>query len=233
MTPMRRQPRMCPKETIPIIANVRVRTLHKKRVVDQYKGHNIFLNVGRDWLIQQISLGTYPPVVGAVIPDPRVAPSLDRRVAFMGLGVGGREQTNPADQAWVIANVDPLATFTQDDTDVTKTGLEVPVLWSAGVKYAKPIQSVTYSTPVGPAPGYRVWVKYTALWTVGEINSEYGGDDVPITEAAMYPYLDDGAGNFKEFVLADMKTTASSYENFRPVVKATDYELEVQWTYKV
>jgi len=115
MTTMRRQPSRNLKQTIPIVANVRVRTLHKGRVVDQHKGHNIFLNVGRDWLIQQISLGAYPIAAGDPIPPP----TFDRRIAFMGLGCGGREQSAPADQAWVIANVDPLATFLQDDTDVT------------------------------------------------------------------------------------------------------------------
>jgi hypothetical protein len=227
MTPMRRNRRLSPRETIPIMYNVRVRTLHKGRVVEQHKGHNIFLNVGRDWLIQAISCASYPVTVGS--PPPAAAS--DRRIAFMGVGVGGREQSDPANQAWVIAHVDGAATFLQDDTDATATGLEVPVLWAAAT-YGKPIQSVAYSAPVGPAPGYTVWVKYTALWGVGEINDQYGGDDVPITEAAMYPYLLTGA-DVKEFLLADMKTVSSSYENFRPVTKQSAFELEIQWTYRV
>lgn len=226
MTTMRKRvDRNAHDQAIPLRGNVRVRTLHKGRVVDQYRGHNIFLNVGRDWLIQQISFGAYPPVVGA--PPPAAA--LDRRIAFMAVGCGGVGQTNPADQAWVVANVNPGATFLQDDTDVTKTGLEVPAFWAAG-KYAKPIISVDYSLPVS---GYSVWVRYTALWTVGEINSEYGGAPVPITEAAMYPHLLDGLGNVKEFIEADVQSAASSYETFRPVWKETDFELEIQWTYRV
>lgn len=227
MSPMR-QRRLLGKQPIPVRGSLRVRTLYRGHVVEQYRNRNIFLNVGREWLIQLMSFGAYPVTVGD--PPPPVAN--ERRIAFMGVGVGGREQTmQAAADALYFPVHNPLhATFTQDDTDVTITGLESPLLWAPG-RYAKPIHQVKYSAPVGTPP-HSVWVRWTALWSAGEINSEYGGADVPITEAAMYPYLDDGGGNVKELTLSDMKVVSSSYEAFGPVTKANPFELEIQWVYR-
>jgi len=205
--------------------NVRLRTRDPKgRIVEEYKGHNIYLNVGREWLLQHMTYQTYPAVVG----NPPPPTNHERRIAFMGLGVGGREQS---DQPGALA-IEPTATFTFDDTDVTITGLETPVLW-APAKYAKEIILAEPSAPVGPPPGFSVWMRYTAIWEAGDINNAYGGLPVPISEAAIYPLLLDGGGLVQEMLQADMTTRAAAYECFRAVTKPTDFQLEAQWTFRM
>lgn len=206
--------------------NVRLRTRDRKgRIVDEYRGQNIYLDGGREWLLQHISYKTYPVVVGS--PPPPT--NHERRIAFMGLGVGGREQTCRPE----ALGVNPAATFTFDDTDTTITGLEAPVLWQAPSKYAKEIILAEYSVPVGPLPGFVVWVRYTAIWDVGDINNAYVGLPVPISEACVYPLLLDGGGLVQEMVEADMMARSVAYECFRAVTKQTDFQLEARWTFRV
>lgn len=207
------------------------------RVVYTHKSHNILLNGGREWMFQHMSyshagVSDYPVTVGAVPPGPVTD---DARLAWMGVGVGGREQVNQnlADDfyadgftGYIVRHGAP--TFTQDDTDVTKTGLEAPVLWTDAPsnKYGKPIINVEYSSP--PI----VWVRYTVLYELGDITDVYGWP-APISEAALYPLSLTG-GLVDEPDRTYMTTHAIAYEAFPTITKtfAPAVQLEIQWMLK-
>jgi hypothetical protein len=104
-------------DEIEVKQNLRIVARERGKIVAKREGHNIWLNLGREYLaklIAYISLG----------PD---VPELDFRVKYMGLGIGGTAQLAPA-----AANAPPISppyvgTNTQTDVDPTVTYLERPV----------------------------------------------------------------------------------------------------------
>lgn len=235
---MRRQIRRY--SNIPLRYNVRVRTLDKDGYVqDEHVGRNIYLDEGRNWLslLMSYQAAAYPVVPGAAPP----ATNLEGRVAFIAVGVGGREQVAPAavwppptgspfwdawSVPWLVDHPAGVPTWNFDDTDTAITGLELETQISAGV-YAKPISLVTLPA----APPY-TWITFTAIFAVGDLNPVYGGADVPISEAAIFPANIVG-GNVEEPDDVYVQGSALAYESFPTITKTGVVQLEIAWCFRM
>ena len=111
-------------------------TLRKgNEVVDVRRGKNIWVNTGRQWLRNMLTYSTYSPLT---------APE-NRRIAFMGFGVGGFRQGNAAAHVPPMS-VDYPGTNVQTDMDPLITNLERPVRVIAG-QYLRELAAPTFPLP--------------------------------------------------------------------------------------
>lgn len=104
-------------ETVEVQSNLRIIVRERGKIVQRREGHNIWLDVGREYLAQLIALS-------AIGPD---VPERNDRIKYIGFGIGGTRQTSPA-----VANTPPMSvaypgTNMQTDLDPTITRLERPV----------------------------------------------------------------------------------------------------------
>jgi hypothetical protein len=226
--------------------NVTVRARDKDgQVVQQHRGHNIYLNNGREWLLALMSYNPtsvapdpFPPTVGSKPP----LTITDRRMAWMAVGAGGREQLNqlPGDPfwvAWMAKHGLGMPTFTQDDTDVIVTGLEAPMAYNepapGSFQYCQPIINVEMSPGGYPGVAPIVWARYTCLYALNDLNSVYGANAL-ISEAAIYPMNPlDGGGLIVEPIRSYVTSQAIAYEAFPTITKTNAVQLEIQWTFKL
>jgi len=194
--------------------NVHIIARERGKIVARRDGHNIFLNLGREWLAELISLASLGPDV----------PERDDRVKYIGLGIGGTRQL-----ALAHANAAPYGTSyqgtnTQTDSDPLVTQLERPVRISGS------------NSPYGGTPG-DIWigtvqappVHATATETTfkrlfGPTDISYGSfPSVPLSEVGL---MTSAAvpGNYLNQLIA--------YDTFDTISKTGAVELEIIWTLK-
>jgi hypothetical protein len=198
--------------------------------------------------------GALPPPAEGWNPSTTWPPGLDgaHTLSFIGVGCGGREQllqpstwppTIPPDHAFWGAYAAAgfgAPSFAQDDTDTSINGLEVPAAYFLGPppppgapyysrKWLKEITTVEFEAVPKPT-----WVKYTVLFGVNELNDAYGGQDVPVSEVAIYPA--DVASDLIVEPSRDLHaaTQAVAYEAFPTILKVAGVlQLEVQWAFRM
>jgi len=104
-------------DVIEVKSNLIITARERGKIVDRREGHNIFLDIGREYLAQLISFQSFGPDT----------PVRNDRVKYMGVGIGGTAQN-----ALSTANSPPISppytgTNVQTDIDPTVTALERPV----------------------------------------------------------------------------------------------------------
>lgn len=204
-------------EEIEVKNNLSLIMRERGKVVQRRDGHNIWLNLGREYLAQLISYTSYTPLT----------PERNDRIRYMGLGIGGTRQLAPA-----TANSPPLGganpqndyagTNSQTDTDPTVTLLERPVRL---VGSSTPYPGLVGDTWLGQiqAPtvhGTATEVTFIRLFTQTEISySPYL--TVPLSEVMLFT----GAANPNVF-----NNTGVAYDTFDTLSKTNAFELEISWT---
>jgi hypothetical protein len=103
-------------DTIEVKSNLILTLRERGKIVARRQGHNIWLNLGRNYLAGLIAYSNFTPLT----------PERDDRIRYMGLGIGGTRQNAPS-----VANNPPLSTSypgtnLQTDTDPTIQGMERP-----------------------------------------------------------------------------------------------------------
>ncbi len=200
------------RETIEVKNNLVLTARERGKIVARREGHNIWLNLGREYLAQLLSYSSFSPVT----------PTRNDRIRYMGLGIGGTRQL-----ALGVANAAPLAaaypgTNTQTDTDPSVTVLERPV-------------RVSGSNETPPYPANDVWlgqiqappqmrtpteVTFSRLFSDMEISySPYL--TVPLSEVMLF------SGN------ADpnrYNNPGIAYDTFDTISKTSSFDLEISWT---
>src|SRR5258706_2181307 len=104
-------------ETVEVKNNLFLTARERGKIVARREGHNIWLNLGREYLASFIAYASFAPL----------ATEREDRIRYMGLGVGGTRQS-----ALAVANGPPIGTAypgsnSQQDTDPTVVRLERPV----------------------------------------------------------------------------------------------------------
>lgn len=212
-----------PGASIQVKSNLFLRVRERGKLVAKREGHNIWLDLGGEWLATLVgytSLATPP----SVLP---VTPEEDRRIRYMGFGIGGTTQLSPS-----IANSAPMSTYypgtnNQTDTDPTVTVLERPVRFSSvGAPTTPPYSAtdvwlgqvtapVTHNTPKSAT--------FTRLLTETDIS--YGPFlTVPLSEIALFLH----STNATYINLPN--NTALGYDTFDTILKTSAIEVEVDWT---
>lgn len=197
-------------DDIEVKQNLIITARERGKIVARREGHNIWLDLGREWLAKLIAYQTMSPDV----------PEEDARIKYMGFGIGGTRQlvtpvTAPVGTAYPGTN-------TQTDTDPTLTTIERPVRVSgsdavtpglAGDVWIGQIQA----PPLHPLPTQTTFVR---LFTQLEI-SYLPFLSVPLSEVGLFIASSD-PGNFANPMVA--------YDTFDTISKTSAFELEVQWT---
>src|ERR1700761_419955 len=104
-------------ETIEVKSNLSLVMRERGKIVGRRDGHNIWLNLGREYLASLIAYSSFSPLTT----------ERDDRIRYMGVGIGGNRQ-----QMLSIANNPPYSvSYTgsnaQTDNDPTLARLERPV----------------------------------------------------------------------------------------------------------
>ena len=197
---------------IEVKSNLSLVMRDRGKIIARRDGHNIWLNLGREYLAQLIAYSLFSPLT----------PEQDNRIRYMGLGIGGSRQL-----ALGTANAAPLGTSypgsnVQTDIDPTITRLERPVRISGG-------------TTAYPGAGGDVWLgqvqapaahpvatqtTFSRLFTQTDVS--YGTFlTVPLSEIGLF------IGGFDPVVY---NNTAIAYDTFDTISKTVAFELEVAWT---
>ncbi len=198
--------------TIEVKQNLKLLVRERGKIVARREGHNIFLDLGREWLAQLISLQSISPDVAY----------REDRVRYMGFGIGGNRQLQLS-----AANAAPISppyvgTNAQTDTDVGVTTLERPVRVSGSSTVYPGIAGDQWLGTIGSADPLTVPTPTTfrRLFTQAEIS--YGPFiSVPLSEVGLFTSAAD-PGNHQNTMIA--------YDTFDTISKTTAFELEVIWT---
>jgi hypothetical protein len=199
-------------DDIEVKQNLHLIMRERGKIVARRDGHNIWLNLGREYLAQLIA---YTSMAGPTAER-------DDRIRYMGLGIGGSRQL-----ALGIANSAPLAapyagTNAQTDSEAAVISLERPVRLSGG-------------TTAYPGAGADVWLgqiqapaihpvatqtTFSRIFTTTEINySPFL--TVPLSEIMLFT----GSANINVY-----NNQGVAYDTFDTISKTAAFELEVNWT---
>jgi len=201
------------QEDIEVKYNLRLIARERGKIVDSRLTHNIFVNLGREWLSQLIAYVSFGPDT----------PENDYRVKYMGFGIGGDRQTAPS-----AANNTPITppyagSNLQTDTDRTVAKIERPVRVSgssssypglAGDKWLGLIQA-----PAGHPTAMRT--EFRRVFTATEV-SYPPFIAVPLSEIGLFTSAANDEGYQNNLI---------AYDTFDTITKTTAVEIEVVWTF--
>jgi hypothetical protein len=209
-------------DALQVRSNLELTMRERGKIVARRKGHNIWLNLGRQYLAQLITYNSFSGSTGT--------PLRNDRMQYMGLGIGGNRQL-----ALTTANASPLGasppspngaypgTNAQTDTDPTVTTLERPVRVSGGVTVYPYYPSDVWLSQV-EAPAWSVDdVPYDSTFSVlfEQTDISYAPYlTVPLSEVALFT----SAANVNIY-----NNTAVAYDTFDTISKTNAFDLEIQW----
>lgn len=191
-------------------SNLTLTTRERGKLVSRRQGHNIWLNLGREWLARLIAYQSLGPDV----------PEDDQRVKYIGLGIGGTQQLvtpvpSPVGTVYTGTN-------TQTDTDPTVTVMERPVRVS-GSESAYPGIAGDEWVGLVQAPAGRPVATSTVFRRVfTQLEVSYGSFlSVPLSEVGLFLSGADPESS---------QNTMVAYDTFDTISKTAAFELEVEWT---
>lgn len=199
------------REKIEVKQNLKLTARERGKIVARREGHNIWLDVGREWIAKLIAYENF-------LPD---TPEEDNRIKYMGLGIGGNRQV----ALTTVANVPPMSadypgTNIQTDTLRTVTELERPVRVS-GTTGAHDGSDEWVARVQAPAvhPTFSS-TKFVRVFT--ELEVSYGTYlSVPLSEVGLF--VADANVNY-------YLNNPVAYDTFDTLSKTSAIELEVEWT---
>jgi hypothetical protein len=203
-------------EGIEVKSNLRLIARERGKIVARRDGHNIWLNLGREYLAQLICYSSF-----AVPMNP--TPERNDRIRYMGLGIGGTRQI-----ALTTANTPPITpdyagSNIQTDIDPTVTTLERPVRVTGAADafpFADPsnVWLGQVQAPVThPIPTQS---QFSRLFVESDV-SYAPFLSVPLSEVALY------TNNANP---ALYNNAAIAYDTFDTISKTSAFSLEVDWT---
>lgn len=210
------------RDLIDLKVNVSMTFRERGKVVDRYQGHNIFVNVGRNYLAK-------------VVGHPTAYPVSVPYVKYMGIGIGSSEQTINISSAYPALDAAYPGQNVQDDDDPTLKYLERPVLIAGTNDWLK---EATYIPPGTPTDNpSTTTAKFTYLFDYTDVNLSGTYSVVPVSEVGLYmsdetatdnPYT---GGTAPDYIGADRQTLVA-YNGFAPKSKTPLTSIEVEWELK-
>lgn len=201
-------------DDIEVRQNLIITARERGKIVARRKGHNIFLDLGREWLAHLISLSSL---------NPDVAERSDR-VKYMAVGIGGTRQL-----ALAAANAAPYGTIyvgtnAQTDVDPTVTVLERPVRVSGSEQMYPGIAGDAWVGAVQAPPVHTQTTEVTFRRLFGPTDVSYGSfSSVPLSEVGLLTSAADPQNYLNTLV---------AYDTFDTLSKTGAVELEFVWTLK-
>jgi hypothetical protein len=203
---------LCNHATVEVKNNLIITARERGKLVTKREGHNIWLNLGREYMAQLMSYSLMSPLTTV----------RDDRIRYMGMGIGGTRQLIPsiANNATFVAAYP--GTNLQTDENPAITVLERPIRVS-GTSTPSPYDpaDVWLGQIQAPAsfPAYNQ-VVYRRLFMSYELN--YNPYTVaPVSEVGLFT-------NAANPLLPHNVMLA--YDTFETIAKTDAVELEVAWT---
>lgn len=203
---------LCNHATVEVKNNLIITARERGKLVTKREGHNIWLNLGREYMAQLMSYSLMSPLTTV----------RDDRIRYMGMGIGGTRQLIPsvANNATFVAAYPGTNLQTDDNPSVTV--LERPIRVS-GTSTPSPYDAadVWLGQIQAPAsfPAYNQ-VVYRRLFLSYELN--YNPYTVaPVSEVGLFT-------NAANPLLPHNVMLA--YDTFETIAKTDAVELEVAWT---
>lgn len=212
-------------EDIQITQNVRIVVRERGKIVTTRNVHNVFVDLGREWLVKLMSYKSFSPDV----------PQRDDRVRYMGFGIGGNRQLSllTANSSPLGGPGDPYAANSasgigannQSGIDNTITALERPVRISgSSAGYPGVSGDIWLGTIQAPAVhNTATSVTYTRVFTSLEL-SYLPFATVPLSEVGLYTSTADPG-----FYLSPLV----AYNTFDTISKTSAINIEVDWTFNL
>jgi len=225
------------KDFIDVKTNVRIVARERGKKVPSLcrEGHNIWVNLGRQYLPEVIS-----PLNSSFAAH--YADSPIRVVRYIGLGVGGNSQLIDVDGTFPTLATDYPGQNTFDDTVLTVPYLERPVKVSgmAGTGSSPGVwmNSVTAPPTFGGSPISKV--TYDCLFDYGDINLGGSYPSVPLSEIALIlsnqqdnrtseEVYDYSGGAHPAHINYSTRQRLIAYNTFDTVSKTVAVAFEVYW----
>ena len=200
------------KATVEVKQNLSIVARERGKIVARRDGHNIWLDLGREYLAQLISYNSISPLV----------PARDDRIRYMGVGIGGTRQI-----ALSVANASPLSdaypgSNTQTDDDASVTTLERPVRLTGTATAAPYNVSDAWIGDVQAPPVFPTATSVTFKRLITQLQVSYTPYlVVPLSEIGLFTA--DAIPNV-------YNNTIVAYDTFESLAKTDAFELEVSWT---
>ncbi len=203
---------LCNHATVEVKNNLIITARERGKLVTKREGHNIWLNLGREYMAQLMSYSLMSPLTTV----------RDDRIRYMGMGIGGTRQLIPS----IANNATFLAAYPgtnlQTDEDPAITVLERPIRVS-GTSTPSPYDAADVWLGQIQAPAYFPaynQVVYRRLFMSYELN--YNPYTVaPVSEVGLFT-------NAANPLLPHNVMLA--YDTFETIAKTDAVELEVAWT---
>src|SRR5688572_20281452 len=202
-------------DTIEVRSNLIITARERGKIVARREGHNIWLNLGREYLAQLIAYNSFGPDT----------PVRDVRIKYMGVGIGGDRQL-----ALATANAAPISppytgTNTQDDATPTVTTLERPVRVSGSSTAYPGISGDAWIGQIAAPPDLSggTEVVFSRIFTTAEV-SYSPFLSVPLSEVMLFTSAADPE---------NYQNTGVAYDTFDTISKTAAVNVEFRWTIRM
>jgi len=200
-------------------SNLQITLRERGKVVARRRGHNIWLDFGREYLATLLGYSSFIPLT----------PEQDNRISYIGFGIGGTRQHAPA-----IADNEPLkshypGTHIQTDTMPGVLQLERPVRFSWAIGPNAPV----FPFPALYDPG-DIWLKQVQVpthptttstdFTMVATSTDLNGGfylALPLSEIGLFHR--GAASNV-------YNNSPAAYDAFDTIQKTGSFDLTVSWT---
>jgi hypothetical protein len=199
-------------DTIEVKSNLIITARERGKIVARREGHNIWLDLGREYLAQLIAYSSFGPDT-AIRND---------RIKYMGVGIGGTAQL-----ALTRANTAPISppysgTNAQDDATPTVTTLERPVRISGSTSNYPGIAGDAWVGQISAPPDRDIAMETTFSRVFTEEEVSYGPFlSVPLSEIMLFTSNADPE-NYQNVGVA--------YDTFDTISKTSGVSVEFLWT---
>jgi hypothetical protein len=202
-------------DLIEVRSNLKLTVRERGKIMARREGHNIWLNLGREYLANLIALASYGPD----------APQEDNRIKYMGLGIGGSRQVAPG-----VANVAPMSVAypgsnLQTDIDPDVQRLERPVRISGST-----------TGPTDPYSPSDVWLGTVQAPPIHSTPTEvtfvrvFSQTEVSYSSFVTVPLSEIMLFTSRAIPIGVPNNTGVAYDTFDTLSKTGAFELEGEWT---
>lgn len=213
------------EETIQVRSNLKLVARERGKIVARREGHNIWVNLGREWLSELVGYGSYSGDAGV--------PERSDRIRWMAVGIGGNRQV-----ALGVANANPLltdypGTNVQSDVDPTLRILERPVRvgWTTGSPSAPPYDAgdVWFAQVAGVTHPTATDAKFTVVFGLTDVNG--GGSEYPTVPLSEIGLFTDHVSATRHVAPSATNPTqyANAYDTFDSISKTVGIQVQADW----
>ncbi len=204
--------RFTKQATVDVKINLRMEMRERGKLVERRDGHNIWLDLGREYLAQLIAYQSMTPLT----------PYRNDRIRYIGLGIGGTRQIAPTIVSQPPLSTDYPGTNNQTDQDPEVTRLERPVrVTGSSTPFPYNANDVWLGQVQAP-PEFPASNKVTFKRTFGNLEVSYPPYQVvPLSEVGLF------TSNANPRV---PNSTMVAYDTFETLAKTDAFELEIAWT---